>query len=72
MLGCTYAVHETLGTPISESERQEYSNHLTIIRRKIGAEAFEAAFAAGQSLSWDTALAQLIEGIEAGTVHHVP
>lgn len=57
LAGARQRVRETTGFPVPEVERDDEAATLSDLRRRIGAEVYDAAFAAGAALGWEEAVA---------------
>ncbi|HEY7834797.1 MAG TPA: tetratricopeptide repeat protein [Ktedonobacterales bacterium] len=60
LLGAAAALRETLGTPTADHERGEVDETTTTARAALGAAAWSAAYAAGQALTLDAAIAEAL------------
>lgn len=61
LLGAATAVADAMGTRLSQLNRTDYDNSLATARRRLGDEAFEAAWRQGRSLSQELAITYALE-----------
>ena len=61
LLGAAEALREKIGTPMSPGEREGHHRDTAIVREALGEAAFKAAWAEGQSLSVEQAVAHALE-----------
>jgi hypothetical protein len=61
LLGASESLCESLGTPLSPGERDEYERYVITARHGLGHEAFAAAWEAGRAVTWEAAVAYALE-----------
>jgi predicted ATPase/transcriptional regulator with XRE-family HTH domain/Tfp pilus assembly protein PilF len=61
LLGAAAAVRQTLGTPLPAFERAEMDEAVAVARADLGEPRWEAAFAAGQALALEQAIAEALD-----------
>jgi tetratricopeptide (TPR) repeat protein len=61
LLGAAAALREEIGTPVPAVERADYDQALAQARDQLGPAAFEAAWAEGQAMNWEQAVAYALE-----------
>jgi hypothetical protein len=66
LLGAATTVRETLGAPLPASERAEYEQAVAPTRAALGEAAWAAAFAEGQALTLEQAIAEALS--ESGEI----
>ena len=60
LFGAAEALRATLGAPVPLVERPGYEQAVTAVRQALGAEAFDAAWRAGQALPLDQVLVEAL------------
>jgi tetratricopeptide (TPR) repeat protein len=63
--GAASALREAIGHPLPPAERAVHERHLSELRKALGEEASQRAFAAGRALSWEGAIHYGLEGAES-------
>jgi tetratricopeptide (TPR) repeat protein len=61
LLGAAQALRDAMGMPLPAAHRGDHERHVDATRAAIGEEAFDAAWAAGQAMTFDRTLAYAIE-----------
>ena len=61
LFGAAYAFLQRSGTLIDPSDRPEHDQNIAFVRAQLGDAAFEAAWAEGQAMSLDEAIAYALE-----------
>ena len=59
--GAADTLRKIIGAPLSPLEREQQEKEKAQARQELGEEAFSAAFAAGQALTWAQAVAEALE-----------
>ncbi len=61
LLGAVERLGESIGTALAPAEHVEHERCLALARAALGESAFAAAWAAGQAMTWDEAVAYALE-----------
>lgn len=62
----TGAMREAIGMPLAPHDQAEHEQAMAVLRAALGQATFAAAWAAGEVLSQEEAIAQALEGMHAG------
>src|SRR5262249_12027673 len=60
LFGAAAALRDEIGIPQSNTDHAYYEPLLTALRDELGDDAFDAAWSEGQSMSWQTAMDDLL------------
>lgn len=61
LMGAASAVRQAIGCPVSPSRRSEYQSRITALGAALGETVFDAAWKAGQALTWQHAAAEALD-----------